>query len=421
MRRELAREGWFFLRDRQAMATVIAAALLATLAVGLGLKDIALQNEEIASLRTSTLADLKNTLSDQPDPGSAAYYGFRLVYDPPGELAFAARGVRDQLPWKHRLRILALEGQIYENDTGNPELGQIGRIDFAFLISVLAPLFVILMLHDVVDSERRQNRLDLLAATAADAGRLVRWRAVVRTVALAVALLLPFVVAAFWSGANPIDVLSLSALGFLYLAGWAAVVTWTAGRLGSAATSAAVLLGLWTTLVLVVPLTAGAIAERSIAVPQGGEILLQQRETVNRAWDLPEEVTMEAFVATHPEWADYTATGDGFDWKWYYAFQQVGDQSVAEMSAALRDGVRKRDEFMQKVSYLSPPLLVDRVFARVAGTDIAAFQRYDACVRDFHADLRKAHYPMLFGAEAFDLAALLALENTRECRQATPL
>ena len=415
MRRNVLREWWFFRRDRQAVATVFAAGALAVLVIGLGLKDVALQEQQIASLTASTVDDLETTLREQADPGSAAYYGFRLVFDPPSELAFAARGVRDELPWKHRLRILALEGQIYENDAGNPELGQIGRIDFAFLVSVLAPLLVILMLHDVVDHERRQNRHDLLAVTAGDVRRLIRLRASLRTTVLFAVLLLPFVVAALWSGASPGDVLKLVVISFLYLAAWGLVVTWTAQRMNSAATSAAVLLGVWITLVLVVPLSAGAIAERTIAVPQGGEILLAQREKVNDAWDLPEEVTMEAFVAVHPEWADYAETGDGFEWKWYYAFQQVGDQSVAETSAALRDGIRRRDEFMQKASILSPPLLVDRFFSRLARTDIAAFQAYEACVRDFHASLRHAHYPMLFEAEAFDAEQLLALESTRAC------
>ena len=415
MRYDLAREWWFFLRDRQAVATVIAALLLAVLAVGMGLRHVELQREEIRVLQSSTLADLEASVIGQPDPGSAAYYGFRLVYDPPSNLAFAARGVRDDLPWKHRLRLLALEGQIYENDPGNPELGQAGRIDYAFLISVLSPVLVILMLHDVVGQERRQNRYDLLAATSGNAGTLIRWRAGLRSALLAVALLLPFVVAALWSGARPLLVLQLVAVTLVYIVAWGAVVVWTARRAASAATTATILLGLWTLTVLVVPLAAGAIAERSVPVPQGGEILLQQRETVNDAWDLPEEVTMDAFAASHPELADHTTLAAGFDWKWYFAFQQVGDESVADVSKALREGIRSRDEIMAKVAWIAPPLLVDRLFTRLARTDMAAFQRYDACVRDYHASLRHAHYPMLFGQEPFDAAEMVKIEATREC------
>ena len=412
---DFKREWWFFLRDRQSVATVVAGFLMATLAVGLGLRDVVLQQEEITSLQSSTLEDLKSTLADQPDAGSAAYYGFRFVYDPPSELAFAAQCVRDQLPWKHRIRMLALEGQIYEHDSGNPELAQSGRIDYAFLVSVLAPLLIILMLHDLVDHERRGNRLDLLAATAGNVGRPLFWRAFVRLSALATGLVLPFIAAAVWSDAAMAPVVLLAVATTAYVMFWGIAVTWVAHRAPTAATAATILLGAWVTLTLAVPLTAAAIAERSIAVPQGGEILLNQREVVNRAWDLPEEDTMVAFVATHPEWTDYTETGDGFEWKWYYAFQQVGDQSVDESSRALREGVRARDEFMAGAALLSPPLLIDRLFTRAANTDVAAFQRYEACARNYHEYLRKAHYPMVFGAEAFDVSRLLALDNVKAC------
>ncbi|MEL7535933.1 MAG: DUF3526 domain-containing protein [Pseudomonadota bacterium] len=415
MQRDIAREWWFLRRDRLTVATLIAAVLLATLTIAIGLADVASQKDTIAALEASTIADLENTLADQHDAGSAAYYGFRLVVSPPSALAFAASGVRDELPWKHRIRSLALEGQIYENDAGNPELVQLGRIDYAFLISVLAPLLVILMLHDVVDAERRQNRYDLLAVTAGSVRPLLRWRVLLRAVALATALLVPFVAAAVWSRAATADIVAIVAATLLYVLAWASVALWVARRLPSATATAATLLGGWTVFVLVIPLTAGALAERTIDVPQGGELLLQQREIVNRAWDLPQNATMEAFDATHPEWAGQTITYEGFNWMWYYAFQQVGDQSVEDISTALRVGVRERDAFMGRAALLSPPLLIDRLFARLADTDIAAFQRYDRCVRDFHASLRKAHYPMLYGVEPFDVDKLLALDKTRTC------
>lgn len=415
MRSSLSREWWFLRRDRQAVATIVAAFLLAAVAVGMGLRDVALQEEEIAALDTSTLEDLQLTLADQPDAGSAAYYAFRLAYAPPSEFAFAAKGVRDDLPWKHRVRILALEGQIYETDAANPELGQVGRFDYAFLISVLAPLLVILLMHDMIDGERRGNRLDLLEATAGNAGAVFSLRSLLRTVLLGAALLVPFVVAAALSSASIIDTVLLMAVTLGYLLFWMAVSLWVARRLQAGATTAAALLGVWALTVLAIPLTAAAMAERWVDVPEGGEILLSQRETVNRAWDLPKSETMDAFVETHPTWKDHADMPTPWDWKWYYAFQQVGDESVADISAALRDGVRRRDQVMQRASLISPPLFVDRFFTRRARTDIRAFQDYDACVRDFHESLRKAHYPMLFGVEPYDPRALLQLESSRNC------
>jgi len=68
--------------------------------------------------------DRDHSLASQSDAGGAAYYAFHFTYDPPSSLAFVSRGIRDDLPWKHRVRMLALEGQIYETDSGNPELSR---------------------------------------------------------------------------------------------------------------------------------------------------------------------------------------------------------------------------------------------------------------------------------------------------------
>ncbi|MEM7417527.1 MAG: DUF3526 domain-containing protein [Gemmatimonadota bacterium] len=415
MRGSLRRELWFLLRDRHATRTVFAALLLSVLAIGMGLREVEMQQREVASLSSSTLVDLEASLDGQPDPGSAAYYGFRLVFDPPSALAFAAQGVRDDMPWKHRLRLLALEGQIYESDPGNPELRQAGRLDYSFLIGMLAPLLVILLLYDLVGRERRQNRYHLLAATGGNAETVLYWRAGLRSAALALALVCPFVGAALWSGAPGPDVLLLAAVAVCHISFWAALTVGVTRRIDSAATSAAVLLGAWVVAALAVPVVAAAVAERQYPVPEGGEILLTQRETVNRAWDLPEEHTMVAFVASHPTWEEYAEVSETFEWKWYYAFQQVGDESVSEESEALRRGIRERDRFMGLASWVSPPLLVERAFSGRAETDIAAYQRYEACARDYHRYLREAHYPMIFGAEPYDMDALLDLEALRDC------
>lgn len=49
---------------------------------------------------------------------------------------------------------------------------------------------------------------------------------------------------------------------------------------------------------------------------------------VNDAWDLPKEATMTPFLERHPQWHNTSKVGQDFEWKGYYAFQQIGDQIV---------------------------------------------------------------------------------------------
>ena len=87
-------------------------------------------------------------------------------------------------PWKHRIRMLALEGG-YESDTDNPELAFLGRFDFAFVTSVLLPLFIILLLYGLKAKEREARRFDLLNVTARNSHAIWSSRVLVTLVPLA--------------------------------------------------------------------------------------------------------------------------------------------------------------------------------------------------------------------------------------------
>ena len=117
----LIRELRFALRDPVVVLTLTVGALLSVFTVFSGLKEVGAERVQIERVKQMVDEDRAYALADQSDAGSAAYYAFHFTYAPPSGLAFAARGVRDDLPWKHRIRMLALEGQIYETDAGNPE------------------------------------------------------------------------------------------------------------------------------------------------------------------------------------------------------------------------------------------------------------------------------------------------------------
>ena len=128
---------------------------------------------------------------------------------------------------------------------------------------------------------------------------------------------------------------------------------------------------------------------------------------------------MTPFIKQYPEWANEATVDQPFAWKWYFAFHQVGDQTVAPLSEELRQGTRQRDEAMNLVSLASPSLRTSRVLSRLAETDIASFQRYNQCVRQFHAQLREFHYPMLFGRTEYSKEQMQQLPTFVPCEAST--
>ena len=300
--------------------------------------------------------------------------------------------------------MLALEGQIHEADTRNADFGLIGRFDFAFLAAAVAPLLLILLLHDLRGGERVAGRHDLLVATAGKPARLWLPRAGVRFAGLCLALLLPFWAGSVTEGAGLAKVFAASGLVIGALLVWWLIVE-VMGRLQvSAPVLLTTLVGIWLALALLIPAAAKAAIELNHPVPDGAEILMVHRETVNGAWDLPKDATMRPFLAVHPEWTPLGKVAKPFEWKWYYAFQQVGDLQAAPLAKAYREGRMARHRAAGIAALLSPASLVERGFERLANTDTAAMIAYEDAVRAYHADLRAFHYPLFFRDPPYDPA-----------------
>lgn len=404
----IVRELWFLSRDRAAQVWILIAFAAASLAVAFGMGEVSAQRDTIERLKTADSIERAIALEDHRDWGSAAYYTFHLTYDDPSDFTFAALGQRDASPWKHRVRMLALEGQIYETDAANPDFALIGRFDFAFVIAMIAPLLLILLLHDLRANERANGRFELISATSASGNGIWFSRAGLRVGALSLALLLPLWIGGGMSGAGIGTLAVASVAVLLHLAFWWAITAWLNTKGWTAPVNLTTLFGIWLTLAIVAPAAMKTAVDAAIIVPDGGEIILTQREAVNDAWDLPVSATMEPFLARHPEWADYTAMESTFEWKWYYAFQQVGDQTAEPLSHSYHSGRDRRDSLSAALSWLSPPAKVERVFQSIAETDTKAAADYENRVRVFHAELRSYYYPNLFRDEPFTDEAIKA-------------
>jgi ABC-2 type transport system permease protein len=405
----LRRELWFMLRDRAFRGWLAVALLLSGAAVAAGLHEVSIQRATLAQLLELDRTDREAQLARQTDWGSAAYYAFHLTFDPPSSFAFAALGERDTMPWKHRIRMLALEGQIHESDVGNPEIALVGRLDAAFIAAFLLPLLVLVALHDLQARERQAGRLDLLRSLA---GRdLWLMRAGLRGIALGSAVIVPIWVGGVISETPTTTLSVVSAVVLLHALFWSGLCLAAAALGRSAAVTLAALVAAWWLLAVLVPYGSRTLVERVVPVPDGARIALVQREAVHGAWDLPKETTMGAFTGVYPEWRAHAEVTRPFEWKWYYAFQEVGDLRAADLSQRYREGVAARDRLIGRWTWLSPPALVQRALQRLAATDVPAHLRYLDSVRAFHVALRKFHYPKLFLEQPFDPERVAALPS----------
>lgn len=391
----------------RARLTIVALALLGLLtiaALAAGMSEVARQRAAIAAIPAAQAEDIGAIaawVDKEKDAGSAAYYSFHPTWDVPAPLAFAALGMRDVSPYVLRVRALGLEAQIYDGDTFNPELALPGRFDFAFVLVFLAPLFVIALFHDLVSGEREAGRQRTLEALPKGGAALWRRRTALRLGLLWLALGLPFAVAAAIESVPVLIILAVLALVAAYLLFWVGLAALTGLLRWSSVANAATLAAAWLVLVLIVPTLANVAINQSIPVDQGAEIALAQREAVNRAWDIPREDTMRRFYASHPQWADSPPLGPDFHYKWYLAFHQNGDASVAAQVRAYRQGLERRDGAARALGWVLPSVGVQALLTRLANTDLAAQLAYQDRIRAYHRQLREFYYGYLFRDRPF--------------------
>jgi ABC-2 type transport system permease protein len=165
---------------------------------------------------------------------------------------------------------------------------------------------------------------------AAGGVMLIFGRSALRLSLLWAALALPFVFAAAMEQVAISAILAVLVLALAYLLFWAGLAALVSRLRWTSVTNAAVLASAWLLLVLIVPTLANVAINPALPIDQGAEIALAQREEVNRAWDIPRDDTMRRFYVRHPEWSGSAPLGPEFHYKWYLAFHQNGDESVAE-------------------------------------------------------------------------------------------
>lgn len=407
MTRMLLRE-WRLLSGAS-RAALLGLACLAAVAVALGLAAVSATRADIArvvGLEAKETAAVEGFA--QGAAGSFGYYRHYPVWRAPGDLGFLAPSRGDAVPEVQRIRMLALEAQINDNESANPELLLAGRFDFAFVLLYMAPLVLIALLHDLWSAEREAGRLGALQSLPHADRRLWTPRATLRFAGVALALLIPLVVGAAVEGTAPGRLIGAVGLVLASLAFWAALSLLVARSEAASATQAAILAGLWFAIALVIPAAAHLAINRAVPLPDAAELIRENREEVHAGWDRPKAETMQRFVARYPDFADRADVGTGFHWKWYFAFQHLGDLHVAAQSAARDAGIARREGLAQALGWALPPLKLTQALQGMAGSDVRAELAFRERVRAFHAEIRTYHYPFLFDDRPMTAAEVAA-------------
>lgn len=400
-------------RSRMSWASVLLLLVLGASAVLHGASRVARERSAEARLE----ADLREQVSyltqvtaPEDDLGLLLYYLALPLSQQPGAWAPAAEGLRGVHPQRRHLRFTGLVPQLYQAEVANPAVEHAGHFDLAYVLAFLLPLFVIGLGHDVRSRDADLGTEALLRSQPLLPSRLIALRLALRAALVGAAALavLGFAAAVFRA---PLDAAAAALLvGVLvYVAVAFLAVFLVASSNRSSVFNAMLLSGGWLAGAVLLPALVNLAALVAWPVRGGIELTLEQRLNMNGRWDDAKAVTLQPFFARRPEWAASPVPEDRFSWPWYYAAHEMGDQSVAASVDAYHDALEQRALWAARAGLLLPPLGLELLFERVAGSDLPTALAYRESIVRYHEQLKQAVYPWIFrfqGLASFRLEQL---------------
>lgn len=351
---------------------------------------------DLPALQAEHTAKLLGYKNDAEIADLLYYLTFNTI-DAPSDWAGVSIGQRDVNPFNVKVRMLALEGQIYDSEITNPTNLLFGNFDLSFVIVFLFPLLIVAFTQNLISAEQETGTWNLLRAQPVSLLRIVGWRLALRFALVFAAAVLMLFLGCLTLGAK-LDArfAAAIALTFVYFAFWFGVSAFVISFGRGSTFNALALVGIWIFLVLLAPALLSSIVSTAFPVSESMETSVRQREGYHEKWDKPKSETMQRFYRKYPEFAAVPIPEDKFSWGWYYAMQQMGDEDAAAASESYREKLERRNRFTRRAAWFLPTVAAQMRFSEIAATDLESHLGYLDSVRNFHERVRTHFYPYIF-------------------------
>jgi ABC-2 type transport system permease protein len=395
------------LRARAVWLALLALAAGALFSLSAGAARVSAQQEIVARARveeTQRIDGLKRTLQklesgklqeDLPpyrDPRNAAFMGAgpaaRVAALAPAPLALVAVGQSDLLSPVVRVTSGSKDAFLFADEIENPALLSGGAADLAFLVALVYPLVILALCFDLLASEREQGTLALTLACARQPGAALAGKLAARLVApIAVTLAASGLGVALFAGVGAllsVGFLQLAAIILVYGVFWGALAAAVDGLGMSAAFNALTLVCAFVAVALIAPAGINSLAAYVHPAPSRIEMTLAARAAATDA-DKSRDAMLARYVEEHGARPPAGAREGTLR---RIATQEAAFERVESVIAAHDAALARQRALVDRLSYLSPTLLVYGALADVAGAGEARHHGFLDRLGAFHLDWR---------------------------------
>ena len=329
--------------------------------------------------------------------GTTAYYPFFYTFNNPSPWAAFSIGQRDVNTFSLKVKILGIEGQLYDSELTNPLSLLVGNLDASFVFIFLFPLLIIAFCYNTISHEQENGVWKIVRTSSRQTSTVIFSKLLVRFVLIIATSLIIFLISAVYLNLPlSIPTFQIGAVLITYHVFWflLSVLVISFGK--SSSFNATTLISIWIFLCILFPGISNLLISEQIPVPEALETTVKQREGYHQKWDLPKKPTMETFYAAYPAYRKYPIPEDKYSSGWYYAMQYAGDVESTQSSASLFTKLNQRQSMAETISLFDPVILSQQLLNRIANTDINNHIDYLQSVKRYHKLLREFFYPYIF-------------------------
>ncbi|WP_221392737.1 DUF3526 domain-containing protein [Dyadobacter sp. NIV53] len=329
--------------------------------------------------------------------GTTAYYPFFYTANPPSGWAKFSIGQRDINPFNLKVKILGIEGQLYDSELTNPLTLLVGNLDASFVFIFLFPLLIIAFTYNVLSEEQESGVWKIVRTSSVYTIQVILNKLLIRLAVLLLTSVAVFATGVFYLSlplSYPTLQLGLVILAYHIFWFLLAVLIISLGK--SSSFNATALVCIWIFLCILSPGIANVAINRLIQIPEAQQTAIKQREGYHEKWDMPKKPTMETFYVVYPQYRKYPIPENEYSAGWYYAMQFAGDAESEHSSAGLFEKLAKRQALSETIGHFNPVIAAQQLLNKIANTDLASHVQYLQSVKRHHKQLREYFYPAIF-------------------------
>lgn len=391
-----------FIRSRSVITALVLFLLVGIVSIFIGKQF--LQKQQVAAEVVTHLQkeQIERNVSYNKDQFGLLMYYLRFAYiNTPDPAAALAIGQQDVNPAIQYLTIRGLEGQRYDTDLYNPYNQLTGNMDLSFVVLFLFPLLIIAFNFNVLSQESENGTWSLVKVQVKQPLTFIFRKLSIRLIIVLALLFILLLLAVLIIGLPLSErLLAYTVTAVLYVLFWFAVSFLVISLRRSSSINALLLLSAWVFFCLLVPAMINNYLTVRYPVNEAYSTFIKQRDGYHTSWDKNEDSTMQAFFKHYPQFRNYKWNSPKFNYMWYYAMQQLGDDESAPDSEAMRHKLQQRQQSAGVAALFFPPMHAQLQFTGIAGTGLEQHLQFLDSTAVFHETTKLHFFPKIFGDSA---------------------